>query len=244
MKKRSEEIAEEIEENEKQYKKLVEGGRKKIIELNEREYNNNNNNKVSSLSNDIDNTKKQIIQEAGKFLETYLMAHFKDKICLELKRSFKGLIKPSWIEVCSQPEWRQTKHSGLNGKSKNSPRAAYRKTVNQQLTEYEQKYVKIHEQKVYHNENVENLIDYYLGMTEQEKTAIYSKAKRMGKEYHSTLIEEAYDNMLRIVKSLNDADIPALLADIRFLKQIMTKVADMALNEHEQRKQKMDMIGQ
>ena len=127
MKKRSEEIAEEIEQNEKQYKKLVEEGRKKIIELKiielkDREYNNN---KVSSLSNDIDNTEKQIIQEAGKFLETYLMAHLKDKICLELKRSFRGLIKPSWIEFCSQPDWRQTKHSGLNGKSKNSPKAAY-----------------------------------------------------------------------------------------------------------------------
>ena len=140
MKKRSEEIAEEIEQNEKQYKKLVEEGRKKIIELKiielkDREYNNN---KVSSLSNDIDNTEKQIIQEAGKFLETYLMAHLKDKICLELKRSFRGLIKPSWIEVCSQPDWRQTKLSGLNGKSKNSPKAAYRKTVeDQQLTEYE-----------------------------------------------------------------------------------------------------------
>ena len=81
-------------------------------------------------------------------------------------------------------------------------------------------------------------------MTEEEKTAVFSKAKRTGSEYRSALIEEAYDNMLRIVKSLNDADIPALLADIRFLKQIMTKVADMALHEHEQRKKKMEMGGQ
>lgn len=29
------------------------------------------------------------------------------------------------------------------------------------LTEYEQEYVKVHEQKVYHNEHVEALIDYY-----------------------------------------------------------------------------------
>jgi hypothetical protein len=174
------------------------------------------------------------------------MAHLKHKICLELKRSFKGLIKPSWIEVCSQPEWRQTKHSGLNGKSKNSPRAAYRKTVkDQQLTEYEKQYVKVHEEKENRNGHIVALIDDFLGLTESQKIMIFNKVKRNGgSEYHSALIEEAYDNMLRIVKSLNDADIPALLADIRFLKQIMTKVADMALNEYEQRKKKMDMIGQ
>ena len=44
--------------------------------------------------------------------------------------------------------------------------------------------------------------------------------------------------MLRIVKSLNDVDIPALLADMRFLKKIMDKVAEMALDEHELRKTK------
>jgi hypothetical protein len=224
-----------------QYEKLVENGRKKI-ELKERE--SNNNNKVSSLSNDIDNTKKQIIQEAGKFLETYLMPHLKDKICLQLKQSFKGLIKPIRIEIYSQPKWRQTKHSGVNGKSKISPSAAYRKAVEEKpLTEFEEQFVKVHEQKGYHNEDIEAVIDYYLDLTESEKTHIISKTPK-GSDYQKALIDEAYNNMLRIIKSLNDVDIPALLADFRFLKQILTKVADIALEEHEQRKRNKEITGQ
>jgi hypothetical protein len=213
-----------------QYEKLVEKGRKKI-ELKEREYNNN---KVSSLSNDIDNTKKQIIQEAGKFLETHLMPHLKDKICLQLKQSFKGVIKPIWIEIYSQPKWRQTKH-----------RAAYRKAVEEKaLTEYEQQYVNLHAKKVYHNANIQAIIDYYLGMTEEEKTMIFGKAKRRGADFDAALLEEAYNNILKIVKSLNDADIPALLADIRLVKKVLTKVADIALAEHEQRKRNKEITGQ
>jgi hypothetical protein len=221
-----------------QYERLVKKGRKKI-ELKEREYNNN---KVCSLSNDIDNTKKQIIQEAGKFLETYLMPHLKDKICLQLKHSFKGLIKPIWIEIYSQPKWRQTKHSGVNGKSKISPRAAFRKAVEEKpLTEFEEQFVKVHEQKEYHNEYVEALIDYYLDLTEEEKTHIISKTPK-GSDYQKALIEKAKDNMLRIAKRLNDADIGPNLSDIRFLGKIHPAYTEIVYEELQLRKRNKEIM--
>lgn len=221
-----------------QYEKLVEKGRKKI-ELKEREYNNN---KVSSLSNDIDNTKKQIIQEAGKFLETYLMPHLKDKICLQLKQSFKGLIKPMRIEIWSQPKWRQTKHSGVNGKSKISPRAAYRKAVEEKpLTEYEEQFVKVHEEKEYHNEHVEALIDYYLDLTEEEKTHIIARTPKGG-DSHRALIEKARDNMLKIAKRLNDADIGQTLDDISFLSKIHSVYTQIVYEELQLRKRNKEIM--
>ncbi len=86
------------------------------------------------------------------------------------------------------------------------------------------------------------LINDFLGFTESEKTVIFGKVHKKGEEFHKALIDEAYNNMLRIVKSLNDVDIPALLADMRFLKKIMDKVAEMALDEHELRKRNKEMM--
>ena len=171
------------------------------------------------------------------------MAHCPNNICLELKRSFKGLIKRSWIEVCSQPEWRQTKNSGLDGKRKISPRAAYRKTEeDKQLTEYEKQYVKVHEEKIKCNEHMEALIDYYLNLTKEEKTHIISRTPN-GSDYQKALIEKARDNMLRIAKRLNDADIGQTLSDIRFLEKIHAAYTEIVYEELQLRKRNKEMIG-
>ena len=126
-KKRLEEIKQEIEQNIAQYEKLIEEGRK-AIEVREIE----------------DKTKGQIILEAGIFLQKHNLEQL-DRICARLKRDFKGVVKsPMYIQNCCPPQWRQTKHSGVKGKS---PRAAYRKAVEDlQLTEYEKQYVKVHEE--------------------------------------------------------------------------------------------------
>ena len=109
-KKRLEEIVQEIKQNEKQYEKLIEEGRKAI--------------EVREID---DKTTGQIILEAGIFLQEHNLEQL-DRICARLKRDFKGVIKsPGYIQNCCPIEWRQTKHSGVKGKSKISPRTAYRK---------------------------------------------------------------------------------------------------------------------
>lgn len=242
-KKRSELIAINIEEKEANFDKIIEESMK-ILELTEREYNNVVNNAETKLFK----TRKEIILEAGKYLENNLEIvnhNSQNQICRTLKQKFKGKISIRTVGLYCPEKWKlieNVRTGKMGGKHNKDNMGKDCTSTVEPLTEYEQKYVKVHEQKVYHNENVENLINYYLGMTEQEKATIYGKAKRKGSEYHTALIEEAYDNMLKIVKSLNDADIPALLSDIRFLKQIMTKVADMALNEHEQRKRNKEMM--
>lgn len=244
-KKRSELVVINLEEKEANFDKIIEEG-KKILEITQKDYTNI----VHSAEAKLTKSRKDIVLEAGKYLENNLeiVTHNSPNyICRMLKQKFKGIINPTAIWHYCPEKWKSAgrSESGRKGglaKSNNFAREIVATKSEEPLTEYEQKYVKVHEDKVYHNENVENLINYYLGMTEQEKINIYSKAKRKGSDYHTVLIEEAYDNMLRIVKSLNDADIPALLADIRFIKQILTKVADIALAEHEVRKQNKDMM--
>jgi hypothetical protein len=246
LKRSSEQIAIEIEEKEAHFEKMIEE-HKKILELTQREYTNI----VRSAETKLIKSKKDIILEAGRYLENNLdivKNNSPNYICRRLKEKFKGIISPTQIWYHCPDKWKSVgyvtsgRKGGLNKSSSGLENPS--RENEEPLTEYEQKYVELHEQKVHHNENMQALIDYYLGMTEEQKTIIFGKVKRKGSEFHNALLDEAYNNMLRIVKSLNDADIPALLADIRFLKTILTKVADMALTEHEQRKRNKDMLNQ
>jgi hypothetical protein len=110
-----------------------------------------------------------------------------------------------------------------------------------QLTEYEQEYVKVHEAKVNHNELVKKLIDYYLGLNEEEKTQIISKTEK-GYDYQKALIEKARDNMLKLAKRLNDADIGPNLSDIRFIGKIHSVYTEILYEELQLRKRNKEIM--
>ena len=89
---------------------------------------------------------------------------------------------------------------------------------------------------------MEALIDYYLRLTEQEKTDIIYKIPK-GSDYQKALIEKAKDNMLKIAKRLNDADIGPNLNGISFLGKIHAVYTEIVYNELQLRKRNKEMIG-
>lgn len=241
-KKRLEQIAIEIEEKQTQFDKLVEEGMK-ILELSEREYQNTIGNAEMKLSK----SRKQIILEAGHYLEKNLEIvpnNSKNEICRMLKRKFKGIINPTTIWYNCPESWKSAGHvdAGKVG-ALNRYRNSSDFSIEKPLTEYEEKYVAVHEEKIHRNEHIEALINDFLGLTPEQQSEISGAAPK-GTDRIKILIEHGYPNMLRIAKGLNDADIPALLGDIRNLRAILSKMGDVVLAEYEQRKKKQGMTGQ
>lgn len=243
-KKRLEQIAIEIEDKQAEFAKIVEES-KKILELTEREYNNT----ISGAETKLFKTRKQVIHDTGKFLENNLEIvtnNSLDHISRMIKKEFKGILKPNTVHHNCPDKWKSAIHAKagkIGAGVSNSNRGIRSGNKSKPLTEYEQQYVNLHNEKVTRNTHIVALIDGFLGLTESEKTAVFAKVQQTGSKFHNALINEAYNNLLRIVKTLNDPDIPALLDDIRFLKQILDKVSEMALQEHEIRKNKTSMIG-
>jgi hypothetical protein len=64
---------------------------------------------VRAMAADLDRTKKEKIWEAGKFLAEHRLVTSLDQICRHLKRDFKGVINPTFIQNCCPPEWRPKK---------------------------------------------------------------------------------------------------------------------------------------
>jgi hypothetical protein len=245
--KRLDQIVIEIEEKEANFDKLIEE-HKKILELTQREYTNT----VRDAETKLKKSKKDIILEAGKYLENNLEIvknNSPDQICRMLKQKFKGIINPSTIWFYSPDKWKSAGKSdaGRRGASVTNSRfagiPANSEEEEEPLTEYEKQYVKVHDDKVHHNEHMEALIDYYLGLTEQEKTDIISKITK-GSDYQKALIERARDNMLRIAKRLNDADIGPNLNDIGFLGKIHAAYTEIVYNELQLRKRNKEITGQ
>jgi hypothetical protein len=242
-KKRLEQIAMEIEEKQAQFDKLIEEGMK-ILEISEREYQNT----IENAEIKLTKSRKQIILEAGHYLENNLEIvpnNSKNEICKMLKERFKGIINPTNIWFHCPEEWKSAIKVELGRRGGIASQISSKISSNnaKPLTEYEEKYVAIHEEKIHRNEHIEALINDFLGLTPAQQSEISGAAPK-GTDRIKLLIEHGYPNMLRIAKGLNDADIPALLGAIRNLRAILSKMGDVVLAEYEQRKKKQGMTGQ
>jgi hypothetical protein len=104
-----EQILIEIEEKEEQFNKLIEES-KKILQLTQREYNN----PVHNAEIKLTKSRKDIILEAGRYLENNLELvknNNPNQICRMLKQKFKGIIKPSTIWSNCPLKWKSAGHS-------------------------------------------------------------------------------------------------------------------------------------
>src|SRR5215203_3920628 len=160
-KKRLEQIVIEIEEKQENFDKLVEES-KRILELNQREYNST----VNSAETKLFKSRKEIILEAGKYLENnleLLTNSSPNYICRVLKQKFKGIIRPNTISAYCPEKWKsipQANAGRLGANIINSRRGGLAEVIpakseeqeQQPLTEYEQEFVKIHEKKIKHND--------------------------------------------------------------------------------------------
>ena len=85
------------------------------------------------------------------------------------------------------------------------------------------------------------MIDYYLDLTQEEKIHITAITPK-GADYQKELIEKARDNMLRIAKRLNDADIGCNLTEIRFLGKIHAAYTEIVYEELQLRKRNKEIM--
>jgi len=95
----------EFLQHEKEYKDLLEKSMK-VLEDNEKKY--------KKLVEDHDNKVRKIVIDSGKLLEQLELVN-RDKICLELKRSFNGYISRSDIDRFCPPQW---KYNQIGSKEK------------------------------------------------------------------------------------------------------------------------------
>ena len=170
-------IQNDIEEKQEQYDKLIEES-KKILGLTQREYDNT----VHNAEIKLIKSKKDIILEAGRYLENNLEIvknNSPNYICRMLKENFKGMINPTRIWFYSPETWKSKGRADLGRigglKKQELARKILANSDVKPLTEYESQYVEVHDQKVYHNGHIVALIDDFLGMNESEKTVIFTK---------------------------------------------------------------------
>ena len=118
-KKRIDEIALEKERIEKEFNALVEKSKKVIIALEvtgeeDSSFTDEQNaaiaeaRKVRELQKELIELQKKSLLEVGVFLEEHEFVPL-DCICRELKRMFRGHIKPKFIDEFCPPEWKPKK---------------------------------------------------------------------------------------------------------------------------------------
>lgn len=252
--KRLEQKAVELQDKIKDFDAMYEE-HKKILELSKRERDNT----VNIADIKLNKTYKQIVIEAGEYLENNLELvenNSTNNIVKELRKKYKGLVDERIIWFNSPTHWKNTSfsemgkkgaemsHSYKNIRSEILSENLNTSTETEPLTEYEQKYVELHDEKSERFEHIEALITDLLGMDADEKTRAFKQSKIQNKDHRKVLRENAHANLLRIAKGLNDADIPVLLSRGRFLTELLGDLSEIVRQELESRQKKKEMIGQ
>jgi hypothetical protein len=248
--KRSEQIAIEIQQNEKAYNLFIEE-KKRLIEIKEKEYENN----VGKLTQSNEKFKSEIVIEAGKILEkTGLVAI--QKICGKLKRDLKGYVSNTRVyEVCIQhdSDWLDNK-DGRHGKNKGANQ--YTSQAGQSilstktgltdepesLTPQEQQFVQAHEQEYLRNQQLTQLVFSWTGKSNADLGRIIHATPK-GMHWARKLLEESRDHIITKIKQMTDSDVAKTSEDLSVAKILFDGIADMCYEEHEQRKRKAEMGG-
>ena len=111
-------------------------------------------------------SKKDIILEAGRYLENNLEIvknNSPNNICQMIKQKFKGIINPTNIWYYCPEKWKNQSYAstgrigGLEAQKRLKNSSVSKEE--EPLTEYEQKFVEVHDEKVNRNEHIVALIE-------------------------------------------------------------------------------------
>lgn len=229
--KRSQEIAFEIRENEKLYEKTVQES-KKIIELQEKEY--------QHLLSKASLTKTQQLLKAGKILEKFKLVD-REKISGKLQRDFKGYIATGTIRRVVMEEGLQWTHKakGHPGNTGKAKAKAISSLVTDQeakpLTEQESQFKEAVERELITDQTIQRLIYEWTNKTTAEQGQVIERTPK-GKHWSIVLAEESADFMRDLAYQMTPSGLPRRLEDIRIIKNVADKFGDVLYEVLETRK--------
>jgi hypothetical protein len=237
-KKRSSEIAIQIQENEKLYNDQIEES-KKLLQLKEQEYNN----KISKLTDNVDQFKRDIISKAGRLLEK-LGLEKTDQISTRLTKDFKGYIDRGYLQTCCEPRWKRvyTTPIGHGPWKQGSPKhfKMLSDLRTEPLTKQETEYVQAHEKEVERDERIADLLYHLTGKNLAEQGQVISETPK-GTDFRKILAERSAEHMLKLAKQMTPSAIDTTMWDLRTLRVIADKFGDILYEERELRKKKAEM---
>lgn len=228
-KKSSKEMAIEIHENERIYNKQIEDD-KKLLGLKQIEYDE----KVNKLNQQSTILKRNIIERAGRLLET--SGFTKKHIAKKLRRDYKGYIGRDFISaICKPHGW--TNPDLFFHIRKDSKKVVLTQPFSQQepLTKQEQEYVKAAEDEYRRNSLIDELLELWTGKTKQQQAEIMISTPK-GSNWRKRLAEESRDHMFKVFKQMTDSYVIGTVNDMRTIVEIATAFGDVGYEEQESRK--------
>lgn len=239
-KKRAEEIALELKQEERGYDKLL-ADAIQSLKINVQDYDE----KIIILTTKRDGTVHKTIEKLGSRLASGLLKDAPEKISAKLKRDLKSVISRSTIHEYLEehhPDWINQSarfHGNPTGKnqySTTSSRAGSSSTLEEfePLTKQESEAKKAYDDELIRNELYRELVHKLTSKTNTDFIEIRKKTQP-GKNWAHTLLKESESYMKTIAHQMTDSALQDTLDDLRVVKIIADGFSDIVYEVTKQR---------